>query len=290
MSTDYKKYHEFLNEGNSTSEGEDEFMQFFKESEKVQIKKSNRKEAIWQNIDKATEEKNTMKLNQIWFAAASIAVILIASYVFYGQGYKEPIAFAKNTNASDIKNIDLPDGSLVTLNAESAMTYDEDDVREVFLEGEAFFEVKKGEKFVVKTNLGTVEVLGTSFNVYARNNVFEVSCKTGKVKVKSEINKSEIMLTPGEASFDGTKKQIETTSVSNWTMGEFYFENKNLTFVLEELERQYKVNVESQNIDAKIKISTSFQKGNLDLSLKTILTPLGISYEKVSDQKIVLKK
>ena len=67
----------------------------------------------------------------------------------------------------------LPDGSAVTLNANSKLQYYTHSARKVWLEGEAFFEVKKipetAEPFQVVTNDLTITVLGTTFNVNSRN-------------------------------------------------------------------------------------------------------------------------
>ena len=222
------------------------------------------------------------------------SVLLLATWLFWPEFnvVKYDLAAGERTEAT------LPDGSTFVLNAESSLTYNKENwktSRTLNLEGEAFFEVKKGSDFTVKTPNGMVTVLGTKFNMQARNNTLEVNCQSGQVAVsnKDGVVFGELLANDAiRISGDGTIESWKTSPAEKaiWVDGTFSFKNVSLSVVLEELERQYKVNVEAKNVDAKIKISTSFQKGNLELSLKTILTPLGILYEEVDNQNIVLKK
>jgi len=98
--------------------------------------------------------------------------------------------------ASTQQEVVLPDGSVVVLDQGAELRYNEAwDSRELSLKGEAFFTVQKGAKFTVKTDQGTVSVLGTSFNVYADHANLQVECFTGKVKVTS--GNTEEILTKG---------------------------------------------------------------------------------------------
>jgi transmembrane sensor len=245
--------------------------------------------------EKASPEKGRRVFLSSWVKyGVAASVLLLAAWLFWPQSnsVKYNLAAGERTEAI------LPDGSTFVLNAESVLTYNLDiweNTRTLNLEGEAFFEVKKGSKFTVNTPHGLVGVLGTKFNVRARNNTLEVNCQSGKVVVSDQDGNVFGELIANEAIRISENETIESWKTSpaekaSWVDGIFSFKNVSLAVVLEELERQYKVNVEAKNVDAKIKISTSFQKGNLELSLKTILTPLGISYEKVDNQNIVLKK
>ena len=99
------------------------------------------------------------------------------------------------------KIIELPDGSLVTMNSKSTIEFNPDSWesnRILNLSGEAYFKVKKGSQFTVNTTNGNVVVLGTEFNVNSSHNFFEVICYEGKVKV--EKNHKDYILTPGKIS------------------------------------------------------------------------------------------
>ncbi len=221
------------------------------------------------------------------------SILLLAAWLFWPQSdmVKYDLAQGERTEAT------LPDGSKFILNAESKLSYNKETWstnRVINLEGEAFFEVKKGSKFSVYTPKGSVNVLGTKFNVRSRNNFLDVKCQSGKVEVVNLDGNVLGELIANDAIRVSDKGNIEKwktvpSEKADWVNGVFKFKNVALKIVLEELERQYQVKVDVKNIDSKDQISTSFQKGNLELALKTILTPLGISYEKVDSQNIILK-
>src|SRR5690606_33990185 len=133
--------------------------------------------------------KNFFKL------AAAIALLIVGSY-FYLDNMGESVA----TGFAERSELRLPDSSEVFLNADSRISYNEkkwDRNREVVLDGEAFFKVAKGERFTVSTVHGPVSVLGTHFNVEAREDYFEVSCFEGLVRVTH--NNGEIDLSAGSS-------------------------------------------------------------------------------------------
>ena len=150
-------------------------------SDKIQLKvpvKTSRDD-IWANLYNRVQEpgnKNEGKLRKINFslkyqlsAAASIIVLIGLFYLF---NLNKQITCI--TQLGEMKEYVLPDQSKVILNADSKLTYKKgfwNSSREVYLTGEAIFEVKKGSLFTVNTNKGNVRVLGTSFNVFTRNNV-----------------------------------------------------------------------------------------------------------------------
>lgn len=88
----------------------------------------------------------------------------------------------------EVKTVEFPDGSIAFLNASSSVRYDEDFTsRMVSQTGEVFYEVKKeDEPFVVITEVGMVQVLGTKFNVNSRNDQLEVDVEEGSVEVKAD--------------------------------------------------------------------------------------------------------
>lgn len=192
----------------------------------------------------------------------------------------------------------LPDQSMYTLNAGSELIYDSENwksERKINLSGEAFFEVEKGEKFQVNTANGQVKVLGTSFNVRSRADVLEVKCRTGKVGIFSNAGKDFGVLTPQNAlSISGEKIvdkwQLSQAENKDWTAGILRFKNAKLEEVLRELERQFDVKINSQNIDNQQITSCNFQNKDLDNALITTLKPLGIGYVIGADKVVVLSK
>ena len=144
-----------------------------------------------------------------------------------------------------------------------------------------FFKVEKGQRFVVETKNGSIEVLGTSFNVFSRDNFFEVECLTGQVKVTNKSGKASVILTPNETCKLAGKKFLKdktTTKESEWTNGLYHFEETPLQEVIQELERQFKVEVViPSNVENK-KYTGSFEKKKLKDALHAITWPLGLEY------------
>ena len=152
--------------------------------------------------------------------------------------------------------VKLPDGSQVILNADSKLTYKPGwwyVSRSVSLQGEAFFKVKRGEKFEVHSSGGVVQVLGTSFNVFNRADVFKTTCVTGRVQVKS--NGQTATLEPGMQVYASEGRLLtnylpDANQIICWTEDKFVFISTPLSQVIEEIERQYNIDIlVPENID-----------------------------------------
>lgn len=151
----------------------------------------------------------------------------------------------------------LPDGTHVFLNAGSRLIYPDffaDKNREVFLVGEAFFNVKQNEKqpFVVQTTDIRVRVLGTQFNVsaYPSDNIIETVLTSGKVRLEQNntgIFSETTDLRPGQlAAFNKTERttQLKDVDIENYTLWKenlLKFESTDLSRVVKRLERFYNV-------------------------------------------------
>jgi len=186
----------------------------------------------------------------------------------------------------------MSDGSKVRVNANSRLEYPSlfKYNRKVCLEGEAFFEVEKGGSFKVETSIGTVEVLGTKFNVFARGSYFEVVCYEGRVKVVLN-DKSEI-LENGQAIrlYKGNKETwIEDDVQPHWLSGESSFLHAPLGQVLAQLESQFGHQVQYPKSLEHIRFTGSFTHSDLDISLKTICIPLNLKYQ-IAEGKIIISE
>src|SRR5690606_12514385 len=151
-----------------------------------------------------TRNLKVRRLNP-WLVGATAAVlVIIASYIFIVQYL--PSEVVVSSDYGEIVRVELPDKSVVSLNANSRICYPRNwDFRKnrmVHLEGEAFFKVKKdvehGKKFVVHTKDLYVEVLGTEFNVNTRNLSSRVVLQTGTVKLSTKKSMASFYLSPGE--------------------------------------------------------------------------------------------
>lgn len=218
-------------------------------------------------------------MRKIWRIAAAVAVIFVASY-FYISTLDESVS----TKYAERSEVRLPDNSEIILNADSRITYSDKNwskERNVSLQGEAFFKVAKGQKFTVATKDGLVTVLGTQFNVENRKGFFEVSCYEGLVSVTFKGKETKLPAGNSFMAINGEVLKTESpeNSIPSWMSNESTFKSIPLKFVLNELERQYNIEVKTQNVNLGQLFTGSFSNTNLNLALQSISTPSQIKYE-----------
>jgi ferric-dicitrate binding protein FerR (iron transport regulator) len=216
--------------------------------ENMEVPYKRTKNEVWEEMSQKMSEPPVQKIIPLnlskWVAAA---VIIVTSTLGFMRFYTTSVHAMSGEHLA----YTLPDNSTIRLNAGSSISYAPYwwmFKRALSLEGEAFFEVEKGSRFVVNSTFGYTEVLGTSFNIYARDTAYSVFCKTGKVGVHSTSSDQSIVLSPNEKCVLKNKvltKELEVNEKSSmgWINNQFYFNNVNLVRVLEELERQYNVKI-----------------------------------------------
>ena len=291
--SDLDKYKDIIN--HQEVAGEDEFAQFLKGAADAKLPKGKGKAAIWDDIAHKIdepEEKSTIRLWPAMAVAASIA--LIATFFFLLPPTESTDSLiSHSTVGAEQTTIQLPDGSVARVNAHSQLSYQEDWERKVTLSGEAFFEVVKGSTFEVQTATGNVTVLGTSFNVYARDGDLEVACKTGKVQVSIPEKAFEEAIEPGEAiSFKSdTIRQVQYIPdlIGKWNQGEFYFNDQQLVDVVGELQRQFDIEVQVAD-SLNQKFTGFFSSSDVETALEMVCLPLDLSYEKIGERNFVIRK
>ena len=197
------------------------------------------------------------------------------------------------------KTDNLPDGSQVTLNHNSEISYNisgKSKTRKVELKGEAFFEVSRDTNRVFKVNAEdiTVEVLGTEFYVDARKDQPQITVivHSGTVAVKSVTE--EIILNANEVGFYDKVSRIllksENTDVNymSWNTGVLIFEKTDLERVVYDLNRKYNSNIKIENQKLKsCRITATFNNKSLDAIIKIIEKTLKIK-SVVRDGEILL--
>ncbi len=221
-----------------------------------------------------------------WRIAAAIVVFLGIAFLYMNNiGDRVHTDFAQQTA------LNLPDASEVILNAGSDLSYDEgrwDKKRQVKLEGEAYFKVAKGKTFTVETQEGNVTVLGTQFNVLQRGDIFVVTCYEGLVQVDSHGETHQLPAGSGFRLVGGVAQTFATAAEKpSWTDRESSFQSMPLSFVLQELQRQYGIDVETRNVDQTTLYTGSFSNTNLELALQSISTPLQLDY-RVEGNKVLI--
>jgi len=198
-------------------------------------------------------------------AAVSVPLVFAISWYFLRYKHEAPLEVQVCSIMAPKGHISkclLPDGTEVWVNTGSAITYNTStynkNSREVNIDGEAYFQVKKDTKrpFRVLTPVADLMVTGTSFNIkaYQGSGTFETVLDEGSIllQMKSKSNQ-EIQLVPGErAVFDLTGKEIkiskvETAMYSSWRKGEIIFRDATLNDLVTELERIYEISFHFKN-------------------------------------------
>ena len=249
--------------------------------------------SVPENIRQTYPKKQTttrhLSRQRLWVGIAASLLLLFGLY--RALTFNTDVLI--KTGVGETKQVALLDGSEVILNANSVLSYSKskwNDKREVYLKGEAFFKVKKGSDFVVKTNQGQVKVLGTQFDVKDLSGLFQVVCYTGKVWVKS--SNIDAVLTPGKAvaQYDDLVQHWELQNLKpDWLSGESSYQNTALKYVLNDFENQYNIHFDATGIDENVKFTGSFPHDNLQKALAAVFKTLGIKY-RIKNHQVILSK
>ena len=197
------------------------------------------------------------------------------------------------------------DGSSVHLNAGTTIRFPvkflKGQPREVFLDGEAFFDIIKDEKqaFIVQANRLRTKVYGTKFNVnsYRNNDLDQIVLQAGSVGVKSNGEQTktsaEILLKPNEIAISYKtdllyKQKVDIKSHIAWVKGVFMFKNERFEDIFKKLERHYDVSIQIN----QPALNDSRYTGTFDIEtiaevLKTFSQLKGFSYE-IDNKKITI--
>lgn len=276
------------------------------------------REAVWKRID-ASVRKHTSTVTPKVFVipayfkvAASIALLVSFSVVLWMLGNDDTKTIT--TAYGEVKAITLPDQSIVMLNGNSILTYedtwDDKTTREVWIKGEAYFDVKHlnqdtsfiapGERFIVHGNGIDIQVLGTSFNVKSRRNKTNIALLTGKIEVSyadpASVSSGGLVMLPGDyVEYAGqkllTKKKLARPhKAATWTVREITFTDPLLNDIMEALQDNYgyAVNVEDQDLMA-MKIEGEISVTSVQELLSLVSSTLGIHIEE-SGKEIIIKR
>lgn len=200
-------------------------------------------------------------------AAVLLPLFMIATvYLYQENTVLSQKDFVATTGKGEQVTISLPDGTQVTLNAESRLSYNlsnfNSDERRVAFDGEGYFRVAKNPSspFSITAKGLKVSVLGTTFNLRARSAdaTAELSLEEGSVRFQSLKTGQDVILSPNQKAIldqiNGTvtvEESSYTTDASAWRRGELVFRNVPFAEVLEEIEEIYHVSIviEMEEID-----------------------------------------
>lgn len=274
------------------------------------------------------EDKKPNKRFSVLLKLTAAAVLLLIAGYFLIDHYK--VSSKKESLKSFVaangerKNFQLPDGSIVTLNAGSKMTIDDRygvSTRDIFLEGEAFFDVKHNKElpFIVHTPAMDIKALGTSFNVkaYPCEKLTETSLVKGLVEVTLKEGKNrKVLLHPNEKvewiNSNGKRREVaakkdKKTSIDNivqgltktdagdvkeiaWMENKLVFTDEPLEDIAISLERWYGVKIEfADDVIRNYRFTGMFEKEELSTVLSFLKESKNFNYEIIPGDTLTYK-
>jgi ferric-dicitrate binding protein FerR (iron transport regulator) len=236
--------------------------------------------------------------------AAAVALFLVAYIVlFQGTSVQDENKFVSKSSGNNGKHqYRLPDGSVVWLNENSTIRYPEKfdpRRREVYLTGEAFFEVAKdpSKPFIIHGNRTIIQVLGTSFNLKSKpdEEIVEVTVVSGKVRFsKEDISAQNLILTAGMKGFYHTKLDTVYQTINNdlnfraWQDNRLVFNNLQLKEVIIILKKHYKTSIKPANqAILECRFTSTFKQAQLEEILQAITLSLDLHFH-YEDNKYIL--
>ncbi|KAB7726868.1 DUF4974 domain-containing protein [Rudanella paleaurantiibacter] len=273
---------------------------------------------LWQQVQAFEEQQTTQVVDPpviplsspvrsvrwTWLVAASVALALIGLTAYLNRSFILYRTIA--TQFGEVRTDTLPDGSVVTLNANSSLRYPRfgfgNRTREVFLTGEGAFSVQhtqSNQRFVVKTGKGfDVIVLGTEFTVFARQRGAKVVLNRGKVEIDYHRSGKSQQLTmqPGDVVALDKQGSIQKTYTKRpelqaaWQQHRYVFEETSLLEIATLLEENYGLNVTIRDEAlANRTISGTYQATNADQLLETVTQLLEINYNRQNDTVLLFE-
>lgn len=254
----------------------------------------------YMNIDRL--KKKTVSGNHFarLVVAASICLFLIMSVFQYMLTERERTD-TYVTGFSETKEIVLRDGTGIVLNANSTLKvpdyWAEGGVREVWLTGEAYFDVASSDvhkEFIVHTDLIDVLVLGTKFNVYNRYNRSLVELASGRVMLSNNTTNNRIEMEPGDQVLYETAystpvvRKINTTEVSAWRENLLIFRRTSLDEIAALLKSNYNLElIFTDRSTANHYFTGTVSSNDIDLLLTTLSKTFDLDIERKGDTVII---
>lgn len=281
---------------------------------------------------KNTEVKNIVPAKvkrfpyRILAAACALAILIGIALFFKESSIKPNNSNSKNemvTTKGSKSNITLPDGTKVTLNADSRITYEENfakQIREVTLTGEGYFDVKHDvtRPFIIHTRKADIKVLGTAFNVKNYpDGAFETSLIRGKIEItlngrngkKYILNPAQKFVIADTSLLHPVKKssytaistiapQVQVMSITlkdsviaetSWMSNKLVFVNKPLREIAADLERFYNIQVTFKTAYAMgYRYTGVFENQELDEVMRILKLSKNIDY-KIKNKELVIE-
>ncbi|MCD7924612.1 MAG: DUF4974 domain-containing protein [Bacteroides sp.] len=258
---------------------------------------------LQQRLIPARRKRKILSIRYVTAVAAGLVLLIGFGWMFYS--YQRPARMLTVLTNAETQRIQLPDGSEVTLNRHSQLSYPETfgEERIVKLDGEAYFEVRKNPEkpFRVKTNGVTVSVLGTHFNVnaYATDTLVETTLLEGSVAVSDNKNGNQVILKPNETAVyrkaTGMLTMHSDSDADNeisWRDGILSFDNATMGEIARQLSHHFNVTIQIEGEQLRnYKLNASFKQDETLEEILEMLAPIGdFTYKTISSNVIELKQ
>ena len=264
-------------------------------------KEKNEEAITWDELKPVESKQTKTKTLQVWMRRAALFLLLvscgaIAEY-FISKTFETPVysqMYTVISPAGQMTNIELPDGTLVMLNSGTKIQYSGDFTkgnRQVYLEGEAFFDVQKDieHPFIVKTELLGVKVYGTSFNIqsYIEDRAFSVTLIEGNIGILNKKGEEVTKLVPGEKAYYSESEttidigQVDTEMYTSWKEGLVTFRNEKLKDIAKHIERWYNVEIiiQKEGLGDERYFGTILKNKPIDQILEVFKHTTSLQYE-----------
>lgn len=327
---EYQELHHVVKNDPSYAKQRNNFKMYW-ESDRVS---ESDEQALFQKISTVIREQepdfnseNDVPLKKSVFSilwkAAAVLFIIASIYLVHSSSPRKLDPAALNvvqTLTGEKRKITLPDGTIVTINAASRLSFPtsfKDSIREVYLLGEAFFDVKKDRlhPFIIHTGKMDIRVLGTAFNVkaYGNDKFAETTLIRGSVQVTlTDRPKDRIILKPTEklvvkydapANIDTSaiaeksnalsaitylQKRDNTVIETSWLENKLIFKDEDFESLAHSLERRYGVRIQFHDASIRaLKFTGIFEKETITEALNALQLTESFKYQILTDQIMI---
>ncbi len=265
-------------------------------------------EESWQRLLKKRNRQHNYK--RFWkqalsYAAVAALAIGITSFVFMLIPDRNEIVASRYVGGDGIEAdiVVLPDGTRVSLGSKTTFYYEPNygkEKRNVYLEGEAYFEVEHQKKtpFIVNINGMKIKALGTSFNVmaYPKDSVFTTTLKEGKVSLTEEYTTKQTILTPNQQlvynrnTGETNVYEVNADHYTSWTTGYYHFSEESLNSILKRLSYVYGItfDIKSEKLNNAIFTGTFYRGQEVEDLMEIINISLPIAYKIEEDNHVII--
>lgn len=257
---------------------------------------------LQQRLTPARRKRNVFSIRYVAAVAAGFVLLMGFGWMYYS--YRQPVRTLIALTDAETQCIQLPDGSMVTLNRHSKLSYPETFGKEriVKLNGEAYFEVSKNPEkpFRVETNGVTVSVLGTHFNVnaYSADSLIETTLLEGSVAVSDNTDGEQVILKPNETAVYRKATGMLSMHVEadaeeeiSWRQGVLTFNDTSMGEIARQLSHHFNVSIRIEGEQLRnYKLNARFKQDETLEEILDMLAPIGgFIYKKTQPDIIELK-